>query len=506
MSGSKKIFGGIIWTTLGSVVNALYGFFSVPLLLVHFGKEQYGLIGLAMSVNVYLRLMDMGFSSGNVKYFSMWLAQKDYVNLSKLFQSSLSFYGVVGIVNALILFIVTCFSQSIFSISAEQALILNNMFYVLMISAFFGWIAALLDQFLRANEIIGWEQRLLIVAKILQILALIATLQYNLNILTFFSLSTLSALIVLPFSIWKITTLSYKVSIWPRYHHKVFMQVLPYCMSVFSFGIFQFSAVYLRPVILGIRSGMDAVANYRVLDGVVSLVMIAGMSFVGVILPYAAKAKALKDKEQERKIAYDATKYITIFLAVIVFGFVLISKDLLYLYVGKNFEHLYIWLNVWIITILGSHNSALSSLVLAGNRLRPIVYMSATSTIVSLLIACILAPHYNVGSVVIGYFLYVVMQISFYYFYYYPHVMQLNSFTLFKKSFFYPAFSIGVVMLFIYVGKEILLIQNKVLNILISGSAYVILVLPVIYFLLLNQTDKEFLTRIIFKKQPANIS
>lgn len=63
MSSSKKIVSGVIWSTFVNVINALYGFVAVPILINHFGKAEYGLIGLAMSVNVYMNLMDMGFNS-----------------------------------------------------------------------------------------------------------------------------------------------------------------------------------------------------------------------------------------------------------------------------------------------------------------------------------------------------------------------------------------------------------------------------------------------------------
>ncbi len=62
MGSTKKIINGAIWTTLMNVVNSLYGFIAIPILINFFGKEQYGLIGLAMSINVYMNLMDMGFN------------------------------------------------------------------------------------------------------------------------------------------------------------------------------------------------------------------------------------------------------------------------------------------------------------------------------------------------------------------------------------------------------------------------------------------------------------
>ena len=102
MGSSNKIARGVFWTTLLNIVNGVYGFISVPVLIAYFGKADYGLIGLAMSVNVYLRLMDLGFNSTNVRFFSNWLAKKELDKVRKLFQTSLAFYGSIGLLNALI--------------------------------------------------------------------------------------------------------------------------------------------------------------------------------------------------------------------------------------------------------------------------------------------------------------------------------------------------------------------------------------------------------------------
>ena len=127
MGSSQKIVKGVAWTMLVNVVNAVYGFISVPILINHFGKAEYGLIGLAMSINVYLQLMDMGFNSTNVRFFSTWLAEKKQDKVKKAFQTSLSFYGSIGFLNALILFVFSLFTGSIFNISPEQDVIIKRL-------------------------------------------------------------------------------------------------------------------------------------------------------------------------------------------------------------------------------------------------------------------------------------------------------------------------------------------------------------------------------------------
>lgn len=502
MSGAKKILGGVFWSTFSSVINALYGFFSVPVLLMHYGRQQYGLIGLAFSVNVYLRLMDMGFSSGNVKFFSQWLVKHEYVNAAKLFRSSLVFYGSIGILNAIILSIVSFNSQALFHLTAEQAEILHKMFYVLMISAFFGWISSLLDQFLRANEIIGWEQRLIIFSRILQIVVLILTIKLNFSINLYFMLTTFSALIIIPFSVMRIKRLGYPVSFKPTYFHDVFKKVLPYSVNIFSFSIFQFSANYLRPLILSMRSDVVSVADYRILEGFANMILLLGTSFVGVILPMATRATTLGDKSVKDKIAYDGTKYISIFLAFVVFGFIIVSRDLLIVYVGEKYTYLVIWLNIWVCTLLATHNSALSTLVLSNNNIRPIVYISASSAISSLTIAWFLIPHFKVGGVVIGYLAYCLSQLTGYYSYYFYKVMKLDIKRIILKCFLLPVLSMSICSACVFLLVGVFNIRNHFIKILVTAVIYSIIGGIAIFKVVLNRYDKDFIKRLFSKAKP----
>ena len=146
MGSASKITSGVLWSLIVNLVNSVYGFISVPILIHYFGKTEYGIIGLAMSVNVYMQLMDMGFNSTNIRFFSVWLVKKNFQKASKLFQTSLAFYGIIGIFNGVILLGISLFSKEIFHLNADQDEILKTLFYVLIISAIISWYSSCFDQ------------------------------------------------------------------------------------------------------------------------------------------------------------------------------------------------------------------------------------------------------------------------------------------------------------------------------------------------------------------------
>jgi O-antigen/teichoic acid export membrane protein len=498
MSRSKKIFSGFFWSLLINIINAFYGFISVPLLLVYFGKEEYGLIGLAASINVYLKLMDMGLSSGNVKFFSNFIAKNENENLIKLFQSSLVLYSIIGFLNLLVIYLISIYAGDIFYLNQSQEIVLKSLLYILMITSIGSWFSSALEQYLRANDYIGWHQRIIIIPKIIQVVLLVCTLYFNISLILFFGIQSLSALIVIPFFIFKIKKINPFISFKLQYNHTVFRSVLFYSISIFSFSIFQFSANYLRPIILGMKIGLGSVAEYRIIEGFANLVMLLGVSFVGVILPTASKVRALGDKVKENQIAYDGTRYITVFLSITIFGFILVSEDLLKLYVGQEYLHLVVWLNIWVLTLLGTHNSALSSLVLSNDNLKPIVFMSGFSTCISLILAWYLTDVFLIGGVVLGYAIYVLFQLSFYYFYYYPKVMGYDSLKIFIFSFLKPMILIGFVFISTYfISKITLYAFNGFTKIIFTEIFFVIISIPIVYFLVLTIDDKLFFKKII---------
>lgn len=435
MNSSKKIARGVVWTTINNVFTGIYGFISVPILIGYFGKTNYGLIGLAMSINVYLRLMDIGLNSTNVRFFSNWLAKGELNKVNKLFSTSISFYGIIGLINGLVLILVSFFSKQLFNLDPEQDVVLKHLFYILAISAFVSWFTSCFDQYIRANEYVGWTQIMTLFPKALQIIILILTVTIGFSLELYYALTTFSMFIIIPLLINKIRNISPFILFRVGIDKSVFKEILPYTLNVFSFGIFQFTVINLRPVLLGVRGTIESVADYRVLNGIVSMVIMLGGAFLSVILPSASKVVADNNHAAFERIAYDGTKYITIALCFCCFGVMSVGPELIQVYVGEDYLYLIPWLNLWLLTTLSTHNQAISSLILSGSDIRAITYITISSSIVGLIVCWLSIPYFQIGGTVISYGVYLIIQLLFYYTYYWPKKMGINSRRVFTQSF-----------------------------------------------------------------------
>ena len=495
MGSSKKIVSGVLWSTLVNLVNAVYGFIAVPILINHFGKAEYGLIGLAMSINVYMQLMDMGFNSTNVRFFSTWLAENEHNKLTKAFQTSLSFYGIIGLVNAFVFLIVAFCSNVIFNVTCEQDIILKHLFYILSLNAFFNWFSSCFDQLVKATEDIAWLQKRTLLTKILMVFVLLSTVYGDLTIEVYYFLTCLCSLVIVPLSIKKIKRDLPFISFKLRFNKAVFKEMLPYTMNIFSFSLFQFSFYNLRPVFLGIEGSIESVADYRILNGIIGIVTMLGGAFTSILLPSSAKVVAQNNEQAYYRMAYDGTRYISIMISFCCFGLMCVGPEILSLYVGESYLYLIPWLNLWLICTLATHNQAISSLILAGSDIRAISYCSAISSCVGLILSWILIPYYQIGGVCIAFAIYNVMQLTFFYFYYWPVKMKIQSQQVFFKSFL-PFVSIGFVLCIIVKRVEL---SNLIVSFFVKGGTFA-LAYMLIVGLLLPAKDKKFIGGIISSK------
>ena len=303
-------------------------------------------------------------------------------------------------------------------------------------------------------------------------MAVILSVYFNLKISQYFLLYGVSIIVVLPIKVLKCKALNSSLDFKFKWNSEVFNEVLKYSIGIFGMAFFQFSARNLRPVILGMQTSVGDVADYKILEQITGIILLLSGSFMAILLPYVTKMKTLNNIKAQIRVVYDGTRFISVFLAFLIFGLVIVAEPLIIFYVGTEYIHLSFWLIVWSVALLGYHIAALAAIVLADANIRPIAYFSMFSALISLTFAWLLTPNYQVGGAVISLVIYTILQMLFYYVYYIPYVMNLNSLKLFVQSFLKPVI-IGIISLVI--TKSIILLVT------LTGIIYQLIV-PVLIF------------------------
>ncbi|POY39250.1 hypothetical protein C3K47_01785 [Solitalea longa] len=448
-SSLANILSGSLWGILAKSIDAIVKFFTIPLLVGFYGKADYGLIALAFSLNAYLRLMDMGLNIGSIRYFSMWIMQKEWDKIGKVSRSSIVFYGWIGVLNAVVFLFIAFYGGSFFKIVPSQLYVFQWMMCTLAASAVFNWASNVIIQFLTAYGELAWINKIAVLSSVLNLATVFLAIKCLIPLNYYFLLYILSTLIIIPLNIYrlKITQMPILDLIMPVWDGKAFKEILGYSVAIFAMSLFQFSADNLRPILLGkyAGKGIEVLTDYRVIQTIASLITAFGGVFLQVLLPSASKIYVNNDTHKINKLAYNGTRYISIFLSLVVFLLIVNAKVLLVLYMGKSYEELSIWLIIWLLTVLLSmHNAPIATFVLSSGKTKFLIYSSAISCILSLPITAFFAHKYNVGSAVMGYFFYIVLQLMCYYCYYIPFELKLDVKQILFKSFL-PGVVVGCI-------------------------------------------------------------
>jgi O-antigen/teichoic acid export membrane protein len=502
-SVGSPVFKSTIWGIISKFSVAGIRFITIPLLIGFYGKADYGLIALAFSLNAYMRLMDLGLNTGAIRFFSIWISKNETQRLEKAAQSSMVFYGVIGLINTAI-FVFFAFNTSYLAdLNPDQTYVFKWMLLTLAVSSTFNWMSNVVSQLLTSFDELPWINKIILGGGLLELGATLITISLKLSMEWYFFLYTLSILVQIPLNLIRLKKHFKYLSkvLLPKWNSNEFKEIMSYSITIFAMGMFQFSANSLRPILLSkfASGGVSVVTDFRILDTISAFVIALGAVFTQALLPTISKLYAQQETEKIHSFIYNITKYVSIFICFIIFGIVANSGRILMVYVGTGFEYLYVWLAMAVISLLGLHSSPVASLVLSMGKTKPLAIMSALSCIISLLVTGFLAPKYNVGAAVIGYTVYQFLQVCFYYFYYNKKVLNLNNKIIFFNS-FVPALCVGIFSAVSTWGiMKNLMIENRVMNLLIGGGIFSMLFAGLTFSFVIKRSERALIKSFLKK-------
>lgn len=436
MSDNSYYISSFTWTTIAKILNAVVGFFSVPILIGIYGKSDYGILGLAMACNSYMHLLDLGMNTGAVRFYSLWKTEGKFDTIRKVSHSNISFYCLIAAINAAVLCSIAIWGEGLFSINHSQFLTLRSCLFILAAFSLFNWSTTAFSQLLVADRQMAFTMKMQAAQALLKALLIVLVMATNMPITVYFLILTaILAGLIIPYSI-KSKRDGLIDNFKLEWHWQEFKPVLAFSLSIFALSLFQITATESRPIVLGIcgNDGADIIADFKVLSVVPTLIITIGSSFSAIFLPRSAEMYQQKDVDTIRRFSYKWTGYTTIIANVLCFPFILCAGEVLTAYVGEEYARLAPWLILWCITaLIQIHTTPGNSLVIASGKTRQLVLTTALSCIVSIIINCLLCKKLGAGSAVTGYFFYVVIVIGLYYLYYYKKLFQLNRLTMFLK-------------------------------------------------------------------------
>ena len=236
-SRNNYYLSSFFWSTVSKLLNAVWGFITVPLLLGYFGKAEYGIIAIATSWNAYMHLLDLGMNTGAVKFFSQWAAKGDRAKISRVARTNITFYMFVALVNALFLLALAFWGEPLFSISHEEFLELRICFFILALFTVISWGATSFNQLLIADKQLDFTMKVQTIQTVLKMALIFITIKGEMLLIQyFFWLTLIIALAIVPYA-WKCRRDNLIDSVKPAMYWSEFKTVLVFSLSLFALSL-----------------------------------------------------------------------------------------------------------------------------------------------------------------------------------------------------------------------------------------------------------------------------
>lgn len=148
---------------IGSLVSILY----TPVMLRLLGQSEYGLYNLVKSVVAYLGLLNFGFGSTYIRYYSKFKAEEDQENIAKLNGMFLIIFSAIGFIAILAGLLLVFNTETIFGseLTTNELSRAKILMTILVINMAISFPNIVFNSHITANEKFIFQKFLQIVKK-----------------------------------------------------------------------------------------------------------------------------------------------------------------------------------------------------------------------------------------------------------------------------------------------------------------------------------------------------
>lgn len=350
-NGMNQLKAGTALSYINIAVNVIVNLLYVPLLLFYIGQSEYGLYKLLGSFIAYFGLMDFGLNSAVVRFYTKYLALKEYRKMENLLGMAAYFYvGIIAIV-LVCSCVVYYFLGDIFGgvMTAEELEEAHWIFAVLAVNvmASFGgqvFSAAIISHekfiLLKTSALLSSLLRPVLVVVLLQIYpkAIMVVLAQ-----TFFNILTVLVNVLYA---WK------KLDIRIHYYgwdSAMFGEIRKLAGSVFIVFIVDQIFWQTNQVVLGMYAGTAVVAVYAVAAQIYMNYYTFSTVIPGMFGPKITSMVALGASNRELSEHFVRVGRLQYLLtSLLLCGFLVFGREFISLWAGDSFQDAY-WITLLII-------------------------------------------------------------------------------------------------------------------------------------------------------------
>lgn len=391
---------------LGIVTSLIY----TPLLIRLLGQNEYGLYGTVNAAVALVGILDLGFTSSYIKFYSKYKSEKRYDKINSFNSLFFIVFLVIAVIASVALLVMSFNLNWIFDsgLTSQEYSKAKSMMLLLTLSMFSGFSTTVFSCYVNANEKFVFSKLLSIIFSIVTTVVSLLVLYFGFGVigLVFVSvvLNILNKLIIIVYSVRNL-----KIGFdFKKIEKDVFKQVFSFSALIAINLIVDKINQGIDSVLLGRFCGTAVVAVYTVGGSLNSHFTTFSTAISGVFTPHVhnlVNSYDMDSKEQRMILTEFFVKVGRIqylLMALIASGVVFFGKPFIYFWAGDGYdESYYIALILMLPSIIPLTQNVGIEIQRAENRHHYRSYIYGTMSIVNLILSIFLCQIWGgIGSAV----------------------------------------------------------------------------------------------------------
>lgn len=398
-----QLVKNLITSYAGMVLGILITFFFTPYFIKALGKERYGIWTLLFSIINYMEVVDLGMRQSIVRFISKYYAVKDWVQLNKVFSSSVRIYAGIGLIFLVATFIVVFGFLDSFKIPEQYNTIAEWTLIILGFSTALNFIQlpfSSLGPFHRfdISFYINFG------TKVLQTIGMVVLLELDMGLIS------MAVLVLILQLLSRLLMSLVRRRLFPEVRFSLTLVDNTTTKEMFSYAFYSFlvAATWIigyqsDNIIIGRFISVEAVAIYSVASQLIMQLRTSIYAISTPIVPTISHFEAENNFGRIISLYSKSTRYLYYLSAFFAVGMILLGGPFIHLWVKGGFEESVTILHILIIPTAIAIPQTIATSVLYGiSRHKLAVYLLGAEAISKIVLSSVLAQSMGIVGVAIG--------------------------------------------------------------------------------------------------------
>lgn len=336
----RGVVRGAASSYLAQAIGVVTGFLVTPLVLHHIGREHFGLWVLIGALVSYGTLLDLGISSGVVKYVAEHLARGRVDEARAVATTALWIYGAFGLLVILLASAASPFVPAIFGIDAEDRQLAIALTVLSGIGVGVGIPFSTPRAVLRGLQRFELANLISIAATLLTAAAIVAVVVLGGGLLELVAATVATTFVMQPISIWIVRRTAPSIGYgWRGGRRDLIRPLLGFSSSVWVMQVAGRLLGRSDTVIIGLFLPVASVTPYALAQRVSTLVYMGTNEMTKVLMPLSSEMQASDAKAALRSTFLISTRLTLAAGAGFAVVVATLGPEILTVWVGEQYAH-----------------------------------------------------------------------------------------------------------------------------------------------------------------------